>query len=158
MQAQALGFVAVNVLRTTEEPSVLGDMETVLYTLFFVLAGLHFDLGVLGTAGALALIIVLVPAIRELKALFIDLQKTSAEVRELTVEMKKISANVEGKLDGIDTVLANSQKIVSNVGRAYSLMNNSVLKNAEWLAMIPAILLGWKAVSKMKRRNNERQQ
>ncbi len=59
MANMVLGFIAVNVLRTTEEPSVLGDMETVLYTLFFVLAGMHFDLSVLGTAGVLALIIVL---------------------------------------------------------------------------------------------------
>ncbi len=58
MANMVLGFIAVNVLRQSEEPSVLGDMETVLYTLFFVLAGLHFDLGVLGTAGVLALIIV----------------------------------------------------------------------------------------------------
>ncbi len=116
-----------------------------------------FIVALLISAGFLALIIVLVPAIREMKALFIDLRKTSAEVRELTVEMKKISANVEGKLDGIDGMLSNSQKIVSNVSKAYSLLNNSVLKNAEWLALIPAILMGWKAVSKMKRRNNERQ-
>ncbi|MBN1152493.1 MAG: cation:proton antiporter, partial [Dehalococcoidia bacterium] len=59
MANMVLGFIVVNVLRATEEPSVLGDMETVLYTLFFVLAGLHFDLKVLGTAGMLALIIVL---------------------------------------------------------------------------------------------------
>jgi Kef-type K+ transport system membrane component KefB len=53
-----LGFVVVNVLRDTAEPSVLGEMETILFTLFFVLAGLHFDLAVLGTAGLLALLIV----------------------------------------------------------------------------------------------------
>jgi Kef-type K+ transport system membrane component KefB len=59
MANMVLGFVTVNVLRSTEEPSVLGDMETVLYTLFFVLAGLHLDLSALGTAGMLALAIVL---------------------------------------------------------------------------------------------------
>ncbi len=130
-------------------------MDTATQVIIFIVA-------LLFSAGFLALIIVLVPAIRELKALFIDLQKTSAEVRELTVEMKKISANVEGKLDGIDSMLSNSQKIVSNVGKAYSLLNNSavknsILKNSEWLALIPAILLGWKAVSKLKRRKDERQ-
>ena len=55
----ALGFLAVNLLRRSDEPSVLGDMETILYTLFFVLAGLHFDIGILSTAGVLALTIVL---------------------------------------------------------------------------------------------------
>ncbi|HNW29010.1 MAG TPA: hypothetical protein PKN50_11075 [Spirochaetota bacterium] len=126
-------------------------MDTATQAIIYVVS-------LLVTAGFLALVMVLVPAIRELKALFIDLQKTSAEVRDLAVEMKKISANVEGKLDGIDTMLNNSQKIVANAGRAYSLLNNSVLKNAEWLALIPAILMGWKAVSKIKRRKDERQQ
>lgn len=126
-------------------------MDTAAHVIIYVVS-------LLVTAGFLALVMVLVPALRELKALFIDLQKTSAEVRDLTVEMKKISANVEGKLDGIDAMLANSRKIATNVGRAYSLLNDSVLKNAEWLALIPAILMGWKAVSTMKRRKDERQQ
>ena len=116
-----------------------------------------FVVALVVTAGFLALVIVLVPAIRELKILFIDLQKTSTEVRELAEEMKKISTNVEGKLDGIDSMLAGSQKIVSNVGKAYTMLNNPVLKNAEWLALIPAIIMGWKAVSRMKRRKDERQ-
>jgi len=126
-------------------------MDTAAHVIIYVVS-------LLVTAGFLALVMVLVPALRELKALFIDLQKTSAEVRDLTVEMKKISANVEGKLDGIDAMLANSRKIATNVGRAYSLLNDSVLKNAEWLALIPAILMGWKVASKMKRRKDERQQ
>ncbi len=126
-------------------------MDTATHVIIYVVS-------LLFTAGFLALVLVLVPALRELKALFIDLQKTSVEVRELAEEMKKISANVEGKLDGIDAMLSNSQKIAANVGKAYSLLNNSVLKNAEWLALIPAILMGWKAVSTMKRRKDERQQ
>jgi len=59
MANMMLGFVLVNVLRSDEETSVLGDVETILYTLFFVLAGLHFDLSVLATAGVLALVVVL---------------------------------------------------------------------------------------------------
>lgn len=59
MANMMLGFVGVNVVRRSDEPSVLGEMETILYTLFFVLAGLHFDLAVLETAGLLALVIVL---------------------------------------------------------------------------------------------------
>ena len=37
---------------------LLGDVESILYILFFVLAGLHFDISVLATAGVLALVIV----------------------------------------------------------------------------------------------------
>ena len=59
MANMMLGFVLVNVLRSGDETSVLGDVEAILYTLFFVLAGLHFDLSVLATAGLLALVIVL---------------------------------------------------------------------------------------------------
>ena len=58
MANMMLGFVGVNVVRRSDEPSVIGEMETILYTLFFVLAGLHFDLAVLKTAGLLALVIV----------------------------------------------------------------------------------------------------
>ena len=58
MANMMLGFVVVNVLRRTDEPGVPGEMETVLFTLFFVLAGLHFDVAVLATAGLLALVIV----------------------------------------------------------------------------------------------------
>lgn len=125
-------------------------METATLVIVFIVA-------LLLSSGFLALIIVLVPAIREMKAFFIDMQKTSIEVRKLVEEMKKISANVEEKLDGFDSVLANSQKIVTNVGKAYTLLNSSVLKNVEWLALIPAIIMGWKAVSGIKRRKDERQ-
>ena len=58
MANMMLGFVVVNVLRRTDEPGVPGEMETILFTLFFVLAGLHFDVAVLATAGLLALVIV----------------------------------------------------------------------------------------------------
>ena len=58
MANMMLGFVLVNVLRSEDETSVLGDVEAILYILFFVLAGLHFDLSVLSTAGVLSLVIV----------------------------------------------------------------------------------------------------
>jgi hypothetical protein len=116
-----------------------------------------FIVALLFSAGFLTLVIVLVPAIRELKELLIDLQKTSAEVRGLAEEMKKISTDVEGKLAGFNGMLANSQKIATNVGSAFKMFNTTVFKNAEWLALIPALLWGWKTVTKLKRRKNERQ-
>jgi hypothetical protein len=115
-----------------------------------------FIVALLISAGFLALIIVLIPALRELKNLFVDLQKTSTEARELMVEARKISENVEGKLEGIDGLMANAQKITSSVGRAASLLNNPAIRQFEWLAaLIPAVLLGWKAVSKIRGRNKE---
>lgn len=107
--------------------------------------------------GFLVLIIVLVPALRELKNLFVELQKTSMEVRELVEEARKISANVEGKLEGFDGIMANSQKIVSNVSTAVGNMNFKFLKYADWLALVPAIVWGANRVRKLKRRKDERQ-
>jgi predicted PurR-regulated permease PerM len=116
-----------------------------------------FIVALVFASGFLALVIVLIPAIRELKELLIDLQKTSTEVRGLAEEMRKISSDVEGKLVGFNSMLSNSQKIASNVSGALKMFNVTAFRNFEWLAFIPALLLGWKAVSKLKRRKNERQ-
>ena len=42
-----VGFIVVNKTKREEMFLVIGEIEDVLYTMFFVLAGLHFDLGVL---------------------------------------------------------------------------------------------------------------
>lgn len=115
-----------------------------------------FIVALLFSAGFLALVIALIPALRELKNLFIDLQKTSAEARELVIETRMITANVEGKLEGIDGIMANAQKISSSVGKAAALLNNPAFKQFEWLAaLIPAVLLGWKAIGKLRGRKKE---
>ncbi len=115
-----------------------------------------FIVALLFSAGFLALIITLIPALRELKNLFVDLQKTSAEARELMIEARKISENVEGKLEGIDGLMVNARKLTSSVGKATALLNNPAVKQFEWLiALIPAVLLGWKAVGMMRGRNKE---
>ena len=54
-----VGFILVNKVRRKEIFLVLEEVEDTLYAMFFVLAGLHFDLRVVGTAGILALLIVL---------------------------------------------------------------------------------------------------
>ncbi len=54
-----VGFIVVNKMKRKEMFSVIEEIEDVLYAMFFVLAGLHFDLGVLKVAGILALLIVL---------------------------------------------------------------------------------------------------
>lgn len=53
------GFVVVNKARENGMFSVVEGIEDVIFAMFFVLAGLHFDLGVIQTAGILALLIVL---------------------------------------------------------------------------------------------------
>ncbi len=54
-----MGFILVNKVRRKEVFGVLEDVEAALYAVFFVLAGLHFDLHVLKAAGILAVLIVL---------------------------------------------------------------------------------------------------
>jgi len=56
----AVGFVVYNRLKigTREKTfNVIDDIEDVIFAMFFVLAGLHFDLGVIKIAGMLALLI-----------------------------------------------------------------------------------------------------
>jgi len=56
----AMGFVIVNKMKPSEEMfRVIDDIEDVIFAVFFTLAGAHFDLGVVKTAGILALLIVI---------------------------------------------------------------------------------------------------
>lgn len=59
LASMAAGFIVVNKVRKNEMFLVLEEIEDVIFAMFFVLAGLHFDLGVMKTAGILALLIVL---------------------------------------------------------------------------------------------------
>jgi len=54
-----VGFIVVNRLKETEMFLALEGIEDVIFAMFFVLAGLHFDLGVMKIAGILAALIVL---------------------------------------------------------------------------------------------------
>ena len=53
-----VGFIVVNKVKRREMFLVVEEIEDVLFAMFFVLAGLHFDVSVLKTAGILALLIV----------------------------------------------------------------------------------------------------
>jgi Kef-type K+ transport system membrane component KefB len=60
MANMTFGFVIGNRRRFEQMVVALEDVEPVLYAMFFVLAGLHFDAAVFAAAGPLALIIVVV--------------------------------------------------------------------------------------------------
>ncbi len=53
------GFIIVNKVERRETFLVIEEIENVVYVMFFVLAGLHFNLSVMKFAGILALLIVL---------------------------------------------------------------------------------------------------
>jgi len=53
-----VGFIVVNKMRNSENMfKVIDDIEGIIFAMFFTLAGLHFDLGVIKTAGILAILI-----------------------------------------------------------------------------------------------------
>ncbi|MEA1964477.1 MAG: cation:proton antiporter [Candidatus Aerophobetes bacterium] len=55
----AMGFIVVNKMGKNENMfKVIDDIEDVIFAMFFTLAGAHFDLGVMRTAGILAVSIV----------------------------------------------------------------------------------------------------
>ncbi len=55
----AAGFIVVNRVKKNEMFLVVEGVEDVIFAMFFVLAGLHFDLSVIKVAGLLALLIIL---------------------------------------------------------------------------------------------------
>ncbi len=56
----AMGFIIVNKMKRSEEMfGVISDIEDVLFAMFFTLAGAHFNLGIVKTAGILALLIII---------------------------------------------------------------------------------------------------
>lgn len=55
-----MGFVVVNMMKNNEGMfSVINNLETLIFAMFFTLAGAHFDFGVIKTAGILAAVITL---------------------------------------------------------------------------------------------------
>ena len=59
LASMVVGFIVVNKVKGKEMFLVVEEVEDVVYAMFFVLTGLHFDLSVLKVAGILALLITL---------------------------------------------------------------------------------------------------
>jgi predicted PurR-regulated permease PerM len=119
-------------------------MSTPVLIIVFVVA-LVFSLGFL------LLVFTLVPAIQQLKSLFVDLEKTSLEMRDLARELKKVSAMAEDRLEKVDRVLDQSRRTVENAGDALHFISQNVLKrSAGLLAFLPAIKIGWNLIKKIK--------
>lgn len=59
LASMTVGFVVVNREQRKEMFQVMEEIEELLYVMFFVLAGLHFELAVLRTAGLLAALIIM---------------------------------------------------------------------------------------------------
>lgn len=119
-------------------------MSTPILIIIFVVA-LVFSLGFL------LLVITLVPAIQQFKALMVDMEKTSLEVRDLAREAKRLSSMAEDRLEKVDLVLTQSKRTVENAGDALQFISQNVLRRSVGLlAFLPAIKLGWNLVKKIK--------
>ncbi len=59
LASMVVGFIVVNKTRRKDMFLVVEGIEDIFFAMFFVLAGLHFDLSILKVAGVLALLIVL---------------------------------------------------------------------------------------------------
>ncbi len=61
MASLTIGFIVANGVRAGDRRrlvNVIDQIENVVFVVFFVLAGLHFDITVMSTAGILAVLIV----------------------------------------------------------------------------------------------------
>ena len=119
-------------------------MNTSVLIIVFVVA-LVFSLGFL------LLVITLIPAIQQFKAMMLDMEKTSLEVRDLVREFKQVTVMAQERLERVDQVLAQSKRTVENAGEALHFINQNVLRrSAGLLAFLPAIKMGWNMVKKIK--------
>ena len=100
--------------------------------------------------GFLLLVFILVPAINQLRFFLHDLEKTSTEVRNFTQKLAELTEKVGQDAEKVRNILDSSEKIVDNVTRSVKFINKNVFKRAGFLAILPAIKLGWKFIKKAK--------
>ena len=101
--------------------------------------------------GFIILVIAVVSALKRLKVLFIQMEKTSVEITDLAKDIKNISVRVEDKLDQIDSVIESSKKAVKMAGDIASFVNTNVLtKVAGIMGLLPAIKQGWQMIKNIK--------
>jgi predicted PurR-regulated permease PerM len=110
-----------------------------------------FVVALVFSLGFLLLVITLIPAIQQFKAMMLDMEKTSSEVRDLARELKQVSVMAQERLEKVDHVLAQSKRTVENAGEALHFINQNILRrSAGLLAFLPAIKMGWNMVKKIK--------
>jgi predicted PurR-regulated permease PerM len=110
-----------------------------------------FILGIIFSVGFVLLLMSVIPAINQFKNLLADLEKTSAEVRDLTGELKETNQKINRSMDDVEKMIGTSKETMETVWNSMKKINKSYLKNsAGFVAMLPAIKLGWKLVKKYK--------
>jgi predicted PurR-regulated permease PerM len=110
-----------------------------------------FIVALVFSVGFLLLIFSLVPMINQLRFLVMDLQRTSAEVRELSARMRQVTDKVDDKVEKVGDLLEKSQHTIQGISSFFKFFNVNVFKrSAGFMALIPAIKLGWTIVKKIK--------
>lgn len=115
------------------------------------LTAIVFLAAVIFCTGFVLLIFFAVSAVRRLKSLLIDLEKTSVEARSLLVKLQDISEKVNEDVGKFDAILDASKETVETVSNSLKYVNKKILKqSAGILALIPAIKMGWDLIKKIK--------
>jgi len=103
------------------------------------------------SVGFLVLVLTLVPAIHQFRALLADLEKTSSEVRDLSRQVRKLGVLAEEKMEKVDHVLDSSKRTVQGVADTLHFVNANLLRRtAGLITLIPAVKFGWKLMRKIK--------
>jgi len=112
-----------------------------------------FLVAVIVSVGFLLVVLTLVPAIQQFKALLKDMEKTSNEVRALALQLRIVSGKIELDIDKVDGILDSTGETVQEAKESLKFINTNLLKrSAGLLALLPAIKFGWNLVKKLKRR------
>ncbi|MCK4766453.1 MAG: hypothetical protein KAW12_29930 [Candidatus Aminicenantes bacterium] len=110
-----------------------------------------FLAAVIFVSGFVLLMFFAISAVRRLKALLIDLEKTSVEARGLIVKLQDIGTKVEEDVAKFDSILDASKETVESVSNSLKFVNKKILKQSAGLvAIIPAIKMGWDLIKKLK--------
>lgn len=116
------------------------------------LTAIVFIVGLVFSAGFLALVFTLLPAIQQLRRVLIELESTTVEIRNLSAEFRQLAEKADAKVNEIDEIMAVTKRTMAGAGQALSFVNHNVLKrSAGLLAFLPALRLGWKMVKKMQK-------
>ena len=103
------------------------------------------------SVGFLVLVLTLVPAINQFRMFLSDLHKTSGEIRNLTLKLTDLSEKVDQDIENIHSILDTSKDVAKHVSKSVDFISKNIFKrSAGFVALIPAIKLGWKLVKKAR--------
>ncbi len=103
------------------------------------------------TLAFVLLVAYLLPVLLKMRDLMAEVQFAAAEVRHLAISLQKTNERVNVDLERVDELLDSSRQTVATVSQVARQVNGVLMNHsAGFLALLPAIRLGWKLVKKIK--------